>query len=223
VCVGSCLPGGASCTADGQCCAGTCNAGVCATPCDSNGASCTADGQCCGGSCIDGTCGGSCLLDGASCSASYECCIGSCADGACTCQEDGAPCAANSDCCIGICTDGACTGAGCIANGSACTIPSDCCADACTNGLCGACSGAELCFDWYLSGGTYDELCGAAKKAVDPLISCLCNACGSSCSSCTTNLQAHGVESNPDPTCNQCVSSAAMGICLTQTADCTTN
>lgn len=57
-----CTTAGQSCTADGECCSGTCQDGTCTTLCQPLGGTCQDDGDCCGdGACADrqgltGTC-----------------------------------------------------------------------------------------------------------------------------------------------------------------------
>jgi hypothetical protein len=89
---GPCLPTGAICTQDSDCCRGTCAAGagsvgVCAAPCSADGASCAQDADCCGHHCTGqpGTCGPAvtCKHIGAACAQDVECCSGQCLDGSC--------------------------------------------------------------------------------------------------------------------------------------------
>ena len=117
-----CIPGGALCGADFQCCSGDCNDGVCqgggGGQCKGQGQYCSSDYQCCSGDCVYGTCqygggGGQCKGQGQYCSSDYQCCSGECAYGTCQygqtgCRQAGQLCGYGSQCCSGFCVYGVC-------------------------------------------------------------------------------------------------------------------
>jgi hypothetical protein len=92
LCKGDCRAYGGACTANNQCCEGSCQGGVCVGPCKANGSACAANGDCCGGACTGGLC---CKAEGGACAGDGECCAGMCFKGACstTCSNS-EPCEA---------------------------------------------------------------------------------------------------------------------------------
>jgi hypothetical protein len=90
--MGCCVQAFQPCTADAQCCAGTCNSGTCAgnsnAVCDHVPLTCTSNSECCSGNCSGGSCVGvapSCMDDGTPCAADGECCSQACGcDGTCS-------------------------------------------------------------------------------------------------------------------------------------------
>jgi hypothetical protein len=100
----TCLPSGAECTRDENCCDELCDSGRCSKPCGTQGDRCSQEEPCCLGLCGDGTC--TCTAGGGECSAAFECCTGVCIGGACACSNEA--CTRDENCCSGTCIGGAC-------------------------------------------------------------------------------------------------------------------
>ncbi len=103
---------GDSCGGDGDCCAGVCTAGVCASDaCGADGASCRRSSGCCSAYCAEGVCRVRdplrCGTAGDACTSRSECCRGDCVDGECVdlthCRCDPAGLCGEPDGCGGSC------------------------------------------------------------------------------------------------------------------------
>ena len=127
-----CLANGDQCSADTDCCIGSCDAdsGVC---CISAGEACTVDGDCCSGNCAAGT-GVCCISTGSACTADAECCSGICDAFTGTCIATllaiGAPCSSGEDCLSTMCGSGVC----CAGSTVTATNASECCSGTATPG-----------------------------------------------------------------------------------------
>jgi hypothetical protein len=169
--------GARGCVADGDCCSGTCVAGVCQATPGGDGAPCDSAADCAGGiPCVDGVCCASTIVCGGTCCASDA---QVCFDNSCcapkTCAEQGANCGELSDTCGGALDCGTCNapqtcGGGGIPNACGCT-PTTCQAgqcgqivDGCGGNLdCGGCGGGEQCLD-----GICQAVCQPILAACDP-------------------------------------------------------
>ncbi len=101
--VGSGVPSGGACKANGDCASGTCTSGTCATGSNlADGKSCSSNAECASGDCTSGVCGGPSSgsggttgtgsgTPGSSCTAGDQCTSGSCVDGKCGDSTSGGP------------------------------------------------------------------------------------------------------------------------------------
>ncbi len=101
---GCCMPPPGACSADNNCCRGSCVSGRCT--CAFLGGACASDQDCCAGFCdASGVC--ACGGLGAACTGSDRCCTGLCVSGHCACAQAGDACAPagapRSTCCSGRC------------------------------------------------------------------------------------------------------------------------
>jgi hypothetical protein len=120
-----CVPDGAACSVDDDCCGEVCTAGACVAPANScleDNVACTDDFDCCSNVCTgEGFCGYpvtvvvvACAADDDACTEDADCCSNVCAsDGFCgqpvDCTVDNDPCTEDSDCCSNVCaSDGFC-------------------------------------------------------------------------------------------------------------------
>jgi hypothetical protein len=115
-----CSANGAACTASGDCCSRTCDAGKCTDPCLGSGGACTTGADCCSGlgcaipsGATSGTCESSgpapsCAQTGGACSVTTPCCDSaeSCSNGTClaanTCGAQAHACTNYAGCCDGL-------------------------------------------------------------------------------------------------------------------------
>jgi len=148
-----CDGGHADCAQDEHCCGflvgnTACDAGSC---CASDGVACSADGDCCDGSCDGGICGGvACLVPGEDCDEDFECCTEICLRGRCSenaCLPDGSECIESAECCNGFCDENVCREPECKPEGRPCALGNECCGGFCVpepnSELGGVCSFGE--------------------------------------------------------------------------------
>ncbi|MDQ3264336.1 MAG: hypothetical protein M3Y59_11840 [Myxococcota bacterium] len=145
-----CAPAAAACTANTQCCTGSCVSGECTEDrCNNLGQQCSIGADCCSGTCSTGVCaqisGSSCLATGSACTAGgTACCSQNCRSGICeraaTCNTTGDVCYSNGDCCSLLCSGtggnaGVCTtGTGlCDQAGTPCDSFGTCCSRVCAD------------------------------------------------------------------------------------------
>lgn len=203
----ACKPGGASCTADTECCSvsgvRSCvavdgGAKVCAGPsssCKAAAAACTAGTECCTNACVGNQCSAvQCTADNQACTTNEQCCGGSCVDDGTgagtkkcaalnpTCKTAGNPCGGDPECCSKLCIGGTCSSAVsfCVQQGDVCADNNDCC-----GGNCAKASGATLgtCGPTVSAPGAGDcavkgTVCG---KVGDPVPSCGGTCCSRVC------------------------------------------
>lgn len=83
--IACCVPGGGSCTGDGECCTTHCTPGGTCEPCRTGGAACGSPFECCSLSCSAGICD-ACGAAGAGCFDDASCCGGTCDVATSTCD-----------------------------------------------------------------------------------------------------------------------------------------
>lgn len=206
---GACKVGGASCTADAECCsvngvqsciAGDGGAKVCAGPassCKVAGDACSGGNECCTNACIAQKCSGTqCTADNQACTMNEQCCGGSCADdgsGAgtkkcialnATCKTSGNPCGTGTECCSKLCKNGLCSSgvSFCAQTGDVCADNNDCCGGNCTKAsgaTLGTC-GATVSAPGAGGCDVKGTVCG---KVGDPLKACGGTCCSRVCAS----------------------------------------
>jgi len=176
---------------------------------------CSADDDCCTGSCIDPdgspTCGGiarggdfCCGRGGAPCTDDECCCTGVCTGGLCAaCKISGLPCTdgQDSECCSGNCVNfpglGGADYCSCVGNTFVCSQHSQCCSGRCENSVCVSQIGlGELCDEGA------DCLSGSCFGGVPSVCQCLDNA------DCGTNAVCNESE-NPNA-CQACPNTDAL-------------
>lgn len=123
----ACRPNGVECNNSSQCCAGTCEGGLCRpgtpAPCVPAGSGCTNPTQCCTGICEVGVCRTApCRAVDTNCAVDLDCC-----SGVCGCIEEFPG--------ISFCT---CRRSDCVLTGGECTSTSACCTEECGDDGSGA-------------------------------------------------------------------------------------
>lgn len=106
-----CRDVGDDCAASVECCSLSCVDDACGDICVADGLTCGADGACCSGGCDNGVCQAlnrACFTSGNPCSGNRECCSGLCESGLCSlkssfCTQEGDICARSEDCCSQTC------------------------------------------------------------------------------------------------------------------------
>lgn len=168
------------CTADEQCCSGTCVAGTCQAQPGAVGAACDSDADCTGGTtCVDGVCcstpvvcGGSCCTDPLARCHNSVCCVPA------TCASLGAACGTPSDGCGGTLSCGTCAAPNTCGGGG---TPGQC---GCTSNTCESLD--AQCGDYPNNCGGEDIHCGTCPGGF------ACNAGG-----CVEICDAVGTVCNP--------------------------
>ncbi len=185
-----CVPLGAPCAAEGDCCEGICEGGVCGgRPCLNNAQPCEYGEECCSGVCRDGACDKKdCSFDGEPCALPTDCCpaepgtMNTCETGVCqkvgvvSCQGELEPCEPMGGalvCCDGLtCQDdgmGAVCRSACADTGQECAI-TPCCGD----GVCDAstdppfCAPPVVCLDTFVPCLQSYECCSGYCLKPDP-------------------------------------------------------
>jgi hypothetical protein len=143
------------CTADTECCSGTCTANRCAFGsgdlCLSLNEPCVAPAECCTGRCeasingvkrcVDAV---TCAPAGTACGQAADCCSLYCdpttfkCSNSSSCDPIAASCLDNVECCGNICAGGSCNtvGPGCATLGEVCSSGGTCCSGVCASGRC---------------------------------------------------------------------------------------
>jgi hypothetical protein len=147
--VAGCLPLGATCGANSDCCAGRCASGTCLQPgtCSAPGVPCAARADCCSGSCEPFGAGGArvclatCHPEGSTCLKASDCCGLDCNGGTCggaACARQDSDCATAAQCCSGVCSanEGKCV----LAQAAPCRPAGEDCSSGGGAGCCGVCN-----------------------------------------------------------------------------------